>query len=360
MKGKERQSNIELLRIVAMFMVVVLHYLVKGQAAVSLVDNFTPLNMGLWLIKAFCIITINVYVLISGYFLVEAQWKLSRVVSLWLQTLFYSIGIPIVCLFLGMEEMKQWGIYDWVNVVFPIQMEHYWFITAYIILYLLVPALSTAVKHMTKEQHQWVIAGLLLVFSIPKTILPIYIPIDRYGYDFGWFICLFFIAAYIRLYGISCISHKKRAFTVYIVTVIGIWGISVICAALTRKGFPLAYMMDMTYCYNHLLVLVASVALFSAVRLVQIPKGRVSTLIGKIAPYTLGVYLLHENLALRTKWQFWAGIDGVRDSWMILVHMLVTAVAVFIAGVIVDFVRDCFFKVVSGTIRHMYAGKTAK
>lgn len=360
MKGKERQSNIELLRIVAMFMVVVLHYLVKGQAAVSLVDSFTPLNIGLWLIKAFCIVTINVYVLISGYFLVEAKWKFSRVISLWLQTLFYSIGVPVVCMLLGMEEITQWGSYDWFNVIFPIQMEHYWFITAYVIMYLLVPALSTAVKHMTKTQHQWVIAGLLLVFSLPKTILPIYIPIDQYGYDFGWFICLFFAAAYIRLYGIPYMNHKNRAFMIYILSVIGVWGISLICALLTRKGLPLAYMMDMAYCYNHLVVLLASIALFVAVSHVRIPHGRVENLIGRVAPYTLGVYLLHENLALRSKWQFWAGIEIVRESWMILPHMIVTAIAVFVAGVIVDFVRDCLFKAVIRVIKPLYERKIAK
>ena len=44
MKEKARQANIELLRIIAMIMVVLLHYLVKGEAAVSLADNFSFAN----------------------------------------------------------------------------------------------------------------------------------------------------------------------------------------------------------------------------------------------------------------------------------------------------------------------------
>lgn len=360
MKGKARQANIELLRIIAMFMVVALHYLVKGQAAVSLVENTSVINVVLWLVKAMCIVTINVYVLISGYFLLEANWKISRLVNLWFQTLFYSIGVPVVCLVLGIGEVEQWGLYDWINVFLPVQMEHYWFITAYVVMYLFVPVLSAGVKHMTKKQHQLVIAGLLLVLSIPKTIIPIYIPIDRYGYDFGWFMCLFMIAAYIRLYSISFFNRRTKSLLVYVAAVLGIWGISVGCGILSRKGLPLAYMMDMTYCYNHLLVLIASVALFYAFTYVRIPQGKISDIICKISSYTLGVYLLHENLAVRTKWQFWAGIENVRNGFEILPHMIITVLAVFTAGVAVDFVRDCIFKFIKRFCKKIFVGKTAK
>lgn len=346
MKGKARQANIELLRIMAMFMVVTLHYLNKGQAVVSLVEDTGVLNMVLWFLEALCIVTINLYVLISGYFLVEAKWKISRLFSLWFQVMFYSLGVPIVCLALGMGEVEQWGLYDWINVLFPIQMEHYWFITAYIVLYLFVPVLSMGVKKLTKRQHGIVILGLLLVFSIPKSLLPIGIPTDRFGYDFGWFLCLFMIASYIRIYDIPFLSNKRRSFVVYILAVTGIWGISFLCGILSRKGLPLAYAMEMPYCYNHILVLTASVALFYVFHYIKIPQGRVSNIICKISSYSLGVYLLHENIAIRTKWQVWMGIGQVRDGFEIFPHMLLTVLAVFAAGIMVDFIRDCIFKVI--------------
>lgn len=360
MKGKARQANIELLRIVAMLMVVVLHYLIKGEAAVSLAVDSSAVNVVLWLVKALCIVTINVYVLISGYFLLEAKWKISRLISLWLQTLCYSVGVPLVCLCLRIGEVEQWGLYDWINVLLPVQMEHYWFITAYVVLYLFVPVLSAGVKHMTKKQHELVIAGLLLVFSIPKTIIPIYIPIDRYGYDFGWFMCLFMIAAYIRLYGIPFFNKNVKSVAAYFAAVFGIWGISVVCGVLSQKGLPLAYMMDMTYCYNHFLVLMASVALFYVFSYIKIPQGKISDIICKISSYTLGVYLLHENQTVRTKWQFWAGIEHVRNGFEIIPHMIITVLAVFAAGIAVDFARDCIFKLVKRIWKKVFAERTAK
>lgn len=360
MREKTRQANIELLRSIAMLMVVALHYLVKGNVAVSLADDFSAGNVIFWFIKAICIVAVNVYVLISGYFLLEAKWKISRLVKLWFQTMFYSIGVPLVCLFLGAGEVRQWGRYDWINVLFPVQMEHYWFVTAYVILYLLVPLLGEGVKHLTQKQHKLVIAGLLLVFSVPKTILPIGIPTDRYGYDFGWFVTLFMIAAYLRLYPVPMLRKKSTSLMIYLGAVCGIWGISVVCAVLSRKDLPFAYMMDMAYCYNHLLVLIASVAFFSLFKEISISEGKISKVICKVSKYTLGVYLLHENIAVRDKWQFWAGVEGVREGMGIFPHMLITIAAVFIAGVMVDYVRECIFNAVIQIWEKIFAGKTAE
>ena len=360
MKQRTRQANMELLRIVAMLMVVVLHYLIKGGATPSLVEDTGIINMITWYLSALCIAAVNVYVLISGYFLLEAKWKVSRLISLWFQMLFYSIGVPIVCLALGVGDVDEWGLYDWINVIFPIQMEHYWFITSYVVLYLFVPILSAGVKQLTKRQHEIVIAGLLLVFTIPKTIFPIIIPTDRNGYDFGWFLCLFVIAAYIRIYGIPFFNKKRKAFAMYFLSVTTIWLISVGCGLLSSKGLALEHAMNMPYCYNHLLVLLAAVGLFYGFSYIRIPQGMISGVICKVSSYTLGVYLLHENLAIRTQWQFLAGIEQVRDGFGLFPHMLVTVIAVFVAGVLVDYVRDCIFKEVIHLWKKVFAGKTAE
>ena len=357
MKGKGRQVNFELLRIVAMFMVVVLHYLIKGGAEISLVEDTGIVNLLVWFVKGLCIVAVNLYVLLSGYFLLEARWKFSKVAELWLQVMFYSVGVPLVCLALGIGEVSNWGIYDWINVIFPVQMEHYWFATAYMVLYLFVPVLSAGVKHITKQQHQLVIAGLLLFFSIPKTILPMLIPTDRYGYDFGWFMCLFMIAAYIRLYGISFFNNKRKSVFIYFVTITVIWAGSVICGILSRKGLPLAYMMDMFYCYNHIFVLAASVALFYGFKYLQIQNGKIASVICMISPYVFGVYLLHENLAVRNLWQFWLGIERVQGKMSLFLHMLIVVTMVFVTGVIVEFSRSCIFKFVLRAWKKIFVRK---
>ena len=72
------------------------------------------------------------------------------------------------------------------------------------------------------------------------------------------------------------------------------------------------------------------------------------------------MYLLHENLAIKTQWQIWSGIERVRDSFALFPHMFLTVAAVFVAGVVIDFVRDCIFKFFIRTWKKAFAGKTAK
>lgn len=346
MREKNRQANFELLRIIAMMMVVTMHYLMKGDVAVSMAEDGSVVNLLTWFLESVCIVAVNVYVLISGYFLVKTEWKISRLWKLILQIWCYSVGVPVVCLLLGVGNVASWSIYDWAAVLFPLQMEHYWFATAYVVMYLLVPVLSMAVKKMEKRQLQITILLLVLYFSIGKSVIPILIPTDRYGYDFGWFICLFLISAYIRLYGSVFFNHKKKSLIVYFVFTVVIFVLSAGFGWLTReKGLPLSYAMDMVHCYNHILVLAASVALFCGFMYLRIPKGIVSNIVCGVAPYTFGVYLLHENIAVRLLWQSWAGVESVKGSWRFLPHMAVTVLLVFMAGILIDFIRNyCFEK----------------
>lgn len=71
--GKKRQLNYELLRILAMLMIVCLHYLSKGGLLgdPSRAD-MTATGYTAWLVEALCLVAVNVYVLISGYFGVDS------------------------------------------------------------------------------------------------------------------------------------------------------------------------------------------------------------------------------------------------------------------------------------------------
>lgn len=69
---KKRFMSLDFLRIVAMLMVVILHLLSKGCALDSLSYSIRTVS---WFLEAFCIGAVNIYVLISGYFLYESEFK---------------------------------------------------------------------------------------------------------------------------------------------------------------------------------------------------------------------------------------------------------------------------------------------
>ena len=92
-----RMANLELLRCVAMMMVIVLHYLGKGGMLSDLTGAaVSKAETAAWLLESFCIVAVNVYMFISGYFLCTSSFKVSRLIQLWLQIWAYSVGVGLI------------------------------------------------------------------------------------------------------------------------------------------------------------------------------------------------------------------------------------------------------------------------
>ena len=121
----------------------------------------------------------------------EAKWKFRKLITLAAQILFYSLLIPVICLVFGIGDVAAWSIYEWIFAVLPLQMDHYWFATSYVLLFMLVPVLAPGVTHLSQKQFQITIGILLFYYCVIKSLSPIRLSTDNYGYDLGWFICLF-------------------------------------------------------------------------------------------------------------------------------------------------------------------------
>ena len=88
-----RQSNIELLRIVAMIMIIAHHFSFHGGFKFSS-DTITATRFWVQFLLIGGKIGVNIFMLISGYFLVSARsLKTNKVLKLWLQIFTYSVGI---------------------------------------------------------------------------------------------------------------------------------------------------------------------------------------------------------------------------------------------------------------------------
>lgn len=349
----KRQANFEVLRITAMAMIVAMHFMHNGGIIRPLYEDTTLVNYAAWLIETFCNVAANCYVLIAGYFLVDAEWKLEKLVSIVLQVLFYSLLIPVVCIPLGIGNVVKWSVYDWITAVLPLQMDHYWFATAYVLMFALSPVLAAGVKQLSKKQMEVVIGVLLIYFCVFKSISPILLSTDNYGYDYPWFICMFLIAAYIKRYqtadggldicGRKIFSSVKESALCYAAIVLLTFGLAAVLGLITIRVGKFDYFVDMLYSYNHILTLTASVACFFAFKHWQPKEGKVIAFICKIAPYSFGVYLIHENIAVRNLWPTWFGVENVRESLLFIPYMFFVIVCVFVICMVIDAVRKTVF-----------------
>ena len=339
----KRQANFELLRIVAMGMIIVLHYLDRGGILVPYGENASVLNHTAWLIEAFCMVSVNCYVLISGYFLAESEWKPGRVLSLAAQVLFYSILIPIGMLCVGMITVSQLSIYDWLTFIFPFQNEHYWFATHYLILFMFVPILSAGVQKLDKKTLQIVIGLLLLFFSIAKTVIPFHLVMDTNGYHYGWFFCLFLVGGYIRKYGIPDLEKEKNSVALYVGMSVVVWAISALCGMAERKTGALSHYVGMPYTYNYFFVFAGSLGMFCLFKKWNVKSEKAADWIRKLGPYTFGVYLIHAHLLVINEWMYWLGVDKVRGTWLFIPHMAACVLVVYATCIVIDYVRAYLF-----------------
>ena len=96
---KVRQSNFELMRIVSMFMIIVWHIFLYGVN----MDTAAP-NIKLFydFFRSIMVVHVNSFILVSGYFLVNSTFKMSKLIKLNDAVFFYKIAIYLLFIYLGL------------------------------------------------------------------------------------------------------------------------------------------------------------------------------------------------------------------------------------------------------------------
>lgn len=348
-----RLANMELLRCVAMMMIVVLHYLGKGNILANLsAAQTTSYGIAAWVLECFCIVAVNVYMLLSGYFSRNSAFKLSRLINLYIQVWIYSVVIGFLAYFVGIYPAEEFSLHYVLTLIFPITMGHYWFMTAYVFMYILMPLFGMAMRNMGKKQMQ-VAIGLMLLFNcVLKSVIPARLEMDGQGYDFMWYLCVFMVGTYIGRFGGAKITHWVQGMIIYVAGVAFIFAeLMALHMVYVRTG-SLEHIMKISIEYNHIFPLIASIGLFEVFLNINI-KGKAAGIITKISPYTLGVYLLHENFAVRYEWQKMFRADRIDGVGSLLIWTIVAVVVVFAAGIAVDMIRACIVHGIKNVLIHL-------
>lgn len=346
--SKKRNANVELLRLLSMLMVTMLHALGKGELLVSLTGE-TPVNGWIaWALEALSIGAVNIFMLISGYFLVQSEYKWKRVAELVCQVLFYTVGAFLVFFLAGWTTGEEKDVYHLLHYLLPIHMDVYWFITTYLVIYLALPVLAAGVKNVPQKQLKAVILGLMVYECFFKSLLPVALETDSKGYSVLWYFITFLLGAYFRLYGFHFLNTVGRGFGAYALGSALIFLEEFLLDSFNAQTGRLSEILRINTNYNHLFVVLASVGIFSAF-LHMAPRGeRMGKVICAISPYALGIYLLQENVTLRYRWQKSFGLVGaLQDPTGSFLGKLFAAVIVMaVAGLLVDALRALLFRVV--------------
>ena len=355
---KERLINIEILRIIAMVFVVLLHYLGKGSTLLAWGDPAFGVNTWIaWGLESFALVAVNVYVIISGYFLVESDFKINRIIKLWFQIFFYSAGIWLLFLALGMVPADYSGGY-WISMfLLPVTSGHYWFASTYIFMCLIAPFLSVAARKMSKRQLQTCIVVLLILFSrVWRIVLPMSTPIDDRGYGVFWFATLFMIAAYIRLY-VPKTGNWIKPFLIYVISSVLLFLSLPALGTITVFVGKMEKYYRVFFEYNAPFTIIGAIALFLAFRNMNIRAEKLGKVIRLISGATFGVYLIHEHTLLRS---MWSGVWKVQEYYQtdyFVPHCIAVVACVFVVGILIDLIRRLLFAGITKIFRLEKIGK---
>ncbi len=344
--AKKRNANMELLRIISMLMVTVLHALGKSDLLVSFSGSVGVNGTAAWIFEALSIGAVNIFMLISGYFLVNSEFKIQKLIDIICQVLFYSVGSFLVFLIFGLVKPADITIYNLLNFFLPIHMEVYWFITAYVVLYILSPILSKGIKAVSQKTLGIVIICLLIYECGFKSILPFRLTSDTKGYTFLWYVVMFLVGAYFRLYGVPLIDGCLKGWILYGGGAVCVFAETLMISKIYGATGKLATIINLSTEYNNIFVALLAIGIFSAFVYMEPMNEKAGKIIRIVSPLALGVYLFQENLMLRFEWQKWFGLpDSIDDNPALFILRLLGAVlSMFVIGILVDAVRKLLFK----------------
>lgn len=341
-KKAARNSAIELLKIVAIIGIILRH-ISGGIANPSVMHGFQT-SLASWdLNHIFVQLTYflgpignNIFWICSCWFLVGDNRMSKRklfgmIVDVWL------ISIIILCFALydlgdaiEKEHIK--------NSLFPTLFENNWFVTCYILMYAIHPLLNIIIKRLSQR-------GLFrtaLSFAMLYIILSVLSPGHFFPSMPTIWTAVYFIVAYIKLY-LDQPSKNIR----FNIMCIALSSAAIICSVATLNyiGTHTSLYINnvlLWNCNENPFVIIFSISLFNLVRNYKFENKAVNYLAG----LTLFIYLIHENLLLRTYYRpmIWNKIFDIDKYQHLILDCLLFTTLVFIGSVILSMAYSSLIK----------------
>lgn len=332
-----------------MLMIVMLHTQSKT-GWIKEVSVFSITGVISWGLHALCMVAVNCYVLISGYFLSDSTSSFRKLAVLWKEIIFWSIILYVACLF-----VTDFSPLEAIMALFPVSTREYWFVTVYFALYLLSPYINTFLKHIGQTYHLRLVLLLVFLFSLLPSILPF--PGDDGniglagigGTNLCWFITLYVIAAYLRYYGDE-IRWKLTKYGYLLMYV---------CVGLLVLASNLIFSFSeelfgfggscASYFYNYasifMLVMSVSLFLFFEKSTLELP-NKVENIVFSLSKLTFGVYLIHEHPSVRKV--IWPFVIRITDTYFEKVPYILIFLGwsslIFFGCLLLSFVRYLAFE----------------
>lgn len=309
---KQRESNIELLRIILMSMIVFWHFMVHG-FGLAIQKNY-DIGVGdktpFYLCSLICY-HVNCFIFISGYY--GIKFNLRKFIDLFLQIFFYSLFTFLIMTYLRFGSEMLSNIHkNAIWVMYPFSLNDLWFVKDYIALFFFSPLLNCAVETISKKQFVFVLCGLFL-FSVSGFN---YIDTDN-GDKAYLFVFMYILGAFFRRFKGSFI--EKYCIILFVLSMIGLLSYQyTLLSDMSASNFLFATSYSNPFC------ILAAITFFFIFNKINI--GYISS-VNNVASGCFAAYLLTDNIYLRTIFNYKI-ISFFGNSYFTLLVVAICVVAV--------------------------------
>ena len=339
----DRQTGPELLRIIAMLLIMFHHFALHGGIDYT---TFSINNAYLNIIEFGGKIGVNIFVIITGYFSCTSKFSFKRIFKLLFAVEFYSLTLMIVSLFTGAQEFS---VRLFVKGFFPLLFDGYWFVTIYIILYVLLPILNAGIDKISRTHLAFVICFLLALYCIiPNTIekLSILKPISDFEFSMViWFITLYLIGAYFRKYSFLLIKHATISHILLLMSLFIMFGATTMQLYLGADyGGKIAKLIRIfaDYSTRSIMTLAISILLFCVFLSINFRGNRMFFHISKA---TFGVYLIHSNLLFHEyMWKNIIHTKEIYDMPLFIPLSIISILLLYIVCTVIEIIREKYIE----------------
>lgn len=346
---KVRESNFELMRIISMFMIVLWHIIIHG----NMLNNSSGIiQLFLYFILTICIVHVNSFVMVTGYFQAEKDFSLKKFIKLFNLEWFYRAIIVIILVLLGATTLSK---VDFLRELLPIgSYKNYWFLNCYLVLYLISPFLNKFIAACNQKEFRHCLIISFILFSIVAYFTG-NATISNNGSTILQFIFLYLLGAYLHKYPISNNYHfihfskeKKQLIFMFLAIFFCIINFLMLSFSIFVRNLDSSIIKSFAdtiynevYWYSNPFVIIQTIFYFLFFETLTIK----SKIINRISNTTLGVYLIHDNSFIRNIIYKLLNIDnGNMIDFKMLFYMIIVMFIIFITCSFIEFIRNIISK----------------
>lgn len=332
--GGGRNSNIELLRIIAMFMILAHHFIVhNGYDVLKLPLGPERIFFQLVMAGGGKVGVVIFFSISAWFFLDKEQTIKSNLKRVWImerELLFWSL---ILVTFYLVFDRTDLGMKLMVKSVMPLSMGVWWYATAYAIFLALLPFLAKGLKALGREYHLALATTVLVIWGLTS-----FIPgMVRISDGFFGFIYLFILISAYKWY---MEPFTTRQVWLMIGTGLGFF-LLYTCASITLSllGHDMGIYITSDWRLPVIMVGFGMFLLFDRVTFH-------SRVINRIAQSAFAVYLITDYAA--SEKLLWIRLFNLQDLYQqpfAILQILGILLAIYAACTLIDFIRQTLFAV---------------